>query len=121
MAVRILIIEDDLSIQRFMDMALSGEGYEVAIAANGADALAKLSSFHPHIIFMDLFMPRMNGQEFLDNYYTIPGSKAPVIILSASNNIDKLADSIRADGFLPKPFSLNSLLAIVEQHTAGAG
>ena len=120
MAVRILIIEDDSSIQLFMHMALSGEGYEVAVAVNGADALAKLSTFHPHVIFMDLFMPRMNGQEFLHNYYAIPGPKAAVIVLSAANNIDKLATVVHADGFLPKPFNINAMLAMVEQYTAGA-
>ena len=120
MAGRILIIEDDLSIQRFMTMALSNEGFEIAIAANGVEALALLSTFQPNLIFVDWLMPRMNGQEFLNQYYALPGPRSSVIVLSASTNIDKLAATVLADGFLAKPFNLNTLLAIVEQHMTNA-
>jgi two-component system, OmpR family, alkaline phosphatase synthesis response regulator PhoP len=116
---RILIVEDDMSIQEFMSMALEDEGYKVAIASNGAVALDLASSFKPDLILLDMLMPVMDGREFIESYFGIANSPARIIALSASRNLNSVVNITGVDAFLAKPFNLDELLDCVRQHTAG--
>jgi DNA-binding response OmpR family regulator len=116
MVSRILIIEDDASIQEFMSMALNDEGYEVAIAPDGLAGLSIVQAFQPQLIFLDMFMPIMDGQTFLEKYRETPDTGTVIIALSASNNLEKLTSMITVDGYLAKPFDLDALLSVAEQH-----
>jgi CheY-like chemotaxis protein len=116
MVTRILIIEDDASIQEFMSMALTDEGYDVAIAPDGLAALSLVQSIQPQLIFLDMFMPIMDGQTFLERYRQMPDTGASIIALSASNNLEKLASMITVDGYLAKPFDLDALLAVADHY-----
>ncbi len=116
---RILIVEDDLSIQEFMSMALEDEGYAVAIASNGAIALDLVNSFRPDLILLDMLMPVMDGRAFIQAYFEKTKSPARIIALSASRNLNSVVNLKGVDAFLAKPFNLDELLDCVHKHTSG--
>lgn len=110
---RILIIEDDAPIRRFLRVALEGEGAEVFEADNGQRGLIDLGTRRPDLLILDLGLPDMDGMAVLSD---LRGwSKMPVIILSArEREIDKVAAlDAGADDYLIKPFGVPELLARV--------
>jgi len=116
---RILIVEDDMSIQEFMSMALEDEGYQVAIASNGVVALDLVGSYDPDLILLDMLMPVMDGREFIESYFQFTSSPARIIALSASRNLNSVVNITGVDAFLAKPFNLDELLDCVRKHTEG--
>jgi two-component system, chemotaxis family, chemotaxis protein CheY len=118
----ILLVEDDHAIRAVMQMFFEEEGYSVILAENGQVALDQLSN-SPQIclILLDLFMPVMNGAEFLDRIALMPGHPAaqiPVIVVSAAPPEGKMAVRVkaRAKHFIKKPASLDQLAELVEQY-----
>jgi CheY-like chemotaxis protein len=116
MMQRILVVEDDEANLDFLTMALSDEGYEVAVAKNGHDGLQLAQTFSPHLIFLDMRMPQVNGETFLELYRKEAGYNTPIIASSASRAVDERALELGADFFLPKPFSLVDLLQSVHKY-----
>ncbi len=114
-ARRILIVDDDDAIQEFICASLVDEGYEVAVAANGQSALELARSFRPSLILLDLRMPGMSGEHFLEVYNNAAGYKAPVIALSASKMCREQLFLLGASDCLPKPFNLTDLTCYVER------
>ncbi|HEX6289953.1 MAG TPA: response regulator transcription factor [Herpetosiphonaceae bacterium] len=112
--VRILIVEDDESIRDFIEMGLEDEGYQSAVAADGAIALALIPTYRPNIILLDLHMPNMDGRTFVDLYRQTPAPHARIIMLTASRNPTTAAAEIGADGLLAKPFDLDDLYATIK-------
>jgi CheY-like chemotaxis protein len=113
---RILIVEDDLSIQEFMTMALEDEGYQVTSASNGAIALDILKSFEPHLVLVDMLMPVMDGRAFIEACNKLPNTHLHIIALSASRNLQGVMKMPGVDGFLAKPFNLDELLDSVNRY-----
>jgi CheY-like chemotaxis protein len=111
---RILLVEDDEGAKEFMSMALSYEGYEVAVALDGFTALQLVDSFQPGLIFLDMRMPLMDGEEFLRIYRTKPGPHAGIVAHSASYDFANHAKALEVDAFLSKPFDLDDLLNCAE-------
>ena len=108
---RILIIDDESSIRSMLKAALSAHGYEVAEAANGKDGIVLASSFHPHLIILDLGLPEIPGDEVLAKLRS--WTQVPVIVLTVSDDEEskvRLLDQ-GADDYLTKPFGLQELLA----------
>jgi CheY-like chemotaxis protein len=112
----ILLVEDDPGIREAMVECLSLEGYSVAEASNGAEALAYLHAAPaPKVIVLDLVMPVMNGSEFLEQVRREPAlSSIPVILMTAATlGAAHAARMPTADLRLPKPFELTALLDAV--------
>jgi CheY-like chemotaxis protein len=113
---RLLVVEDDESIRNMIEMVLDSEGYAVRTARNGAEALALLGQERPDLIFLDMKMPGMDGWEFARRYAAVPAPKPPVIVLTAAQDASRRAAEIGAQGYLAKPFSIDQLLQIVDDH-----
>jgi two-component system KDP operon response regulator KdpE len=108
---KILIIDDEKSIRRFMDASLTAKGYEVLLAKSGQEGIKTTTESHPDVVILDLNLPDKGGLSVLRAIREF--SRVPVIILSVkSTDADKelLLDS-GADDYLVKPFSLTELLA----------
>jgi DNA-binding response OmpR family regulator len=112
---RILIVDDDDAILEFMTLALGDEGYEIAVAKNGALALEKIPTFQPDLIILDMVMPRMDGESFL-LAFRADNQKTPVIGLSASKRFHDSLAHLPLNDFLPKPFSLDELIDFVKKY-----
>lgn len=108
---RILIIEDEEKIARFLELELQYEGYEVEKAFNGRDGL-ELASTHPFdLVLLDILLPELNGIEVLRRLRRV--SDVPVIMLTARDAVvDKVAGlDGGANDYITKPFAIEELLA----------
>ena len=108
---RILIIEDELKIARFLELELQYEGYIVEQAHDGRDGLQKALLGKYDLILLDIMLPLMNGREVLRKFRQ--KSEIPVILLTAKDDImDKVMGlDIGADDYVTKPFAIEELLA----------
>ena len=113
----VLIVEDNPDIRESLVDVLEEEGYRVAVAVNGRDALAQLmGSVRPRLILLDLMMPEMSGWEFRARQQQSPRlSEIPVVVVSGEGNVDHGAKTLDADDYLPKPVDIDHLLNVVER------
>ena len=108
---RVLVVEDVADLRDFYAILLRDEGYEVACATDGSDALRWLS-WRPDVILLDLMMPVMDGYEFYAKMRKLPGEHPPVIVVSAVAPMRASLPGIHAT--LPKPFDFTQLLHRVQ-------
>ena len=108
---KILIIEDEQKISRFIELELKYEGYEVEQAFDGREGLEKAQSNKFDLIILDVMLPSLNGMEVLRRLRQ--SSEVPVIMLTAKDEItDKVMGlDIGADDYIVKPFAIEELLA----------
>ena len=110
---RILLVDDELSIQRTMATLLRSRGYEVVLAASAGDALTSVAEDHPDLVVLDLGLPDMDGIEVCRSVRA--RFDTPILVLSVRHaEKDKvLALDAGADDYVTKPFSPEELLARV--------
>ena len=115
----VLIVEDDFDVRDALSQLLEFEGYLVAGAANGQEAIDHLRSTpRPAAILLDLMMPVMDGYEFYARLRDLPGDHPPVIVVSAVAPRRTELPGVHAT--LPKPFEFTQLLHRVAAATHGA-
>ncbi|MGH8670347.1 MAG: response regulator [Burkholderiales bacterium] len=117
--VRVLVIDDSNTIRRSAELFLRQAGYEVILAEDGFDALAKISDHQPQVIFVDIMMPRLDGYQTCALIKQNPQLKStPVIMLSSKDGVfdrarGRLAGS---DRYLTKPFTQEALIEAITQY-----
>jgi len=111
---KILVVEDDESITLGLEMNLEAEGYDVTIAVDGDDGLARALGEHFDLVILDVMLPRKNGFEVVRTLRS-RGQTVPVIMLSArGEETDKVMGlELGAEDYITKPFGLAELLARV--------
>ncbi len=111
MAERILIVEDEEKIARFIELELKHEGYEVGKCTNGREGLAEAEQGNYDLMLLDIMLPELNGFEVLRRLRR--KSALPVILLTARDAVmDKVAGlDGGADDYITKPFAIEELLA----------
>ncbi len=119
---RILVVDDEPSIVEVISMALRFQGFEVATAARGADAIAAVARFKPHLIVLDVMLPDMEGFEVAERLGA-QRAGVPIIFLTAR---DATEDKVRGltgggDDYMTKPFSLEELVARIRTILRRAG
>jgi len=108
-APRILLADDERSIQTLLTFALQKDGYDVVVASNGAEAISRFKEQSFDLVVLDVMMPRIDGLEVCRRLRA--QSAVPIIMLTAkSEEIDKvLGLELGADDYITKPFSLREL------------
>ncbi len=122
--VKVMVIDDSNTIRRSAEIFLGQAGCEVILAEDGFDALAKITDFHPDLIFVDVMMPRLDGYQTCSLIKKHPRFKAtPVIMLSSKDGLFDRARGrmVGSDEYLTKPFTKDSLLQAVGQHARQPG
>ena len=114
-----MVIDDSKTIRRTAETLLKKEGYEVVTAVDGFEALAKISDLKPHIIFVDIMMPRLDGYQtcaLIKNNQNF--RHVPVVMLSSKDGLfDKARGRIcGSDQYLTKPCTREELLAAIRSH-----
>ena len=112
----ILIVDDDDDIRELLAEVLEDEGYRVATARNGLDALTQLRAggARPSMILLDLMMPVMNGFQFLEAFRRDPAlSPIPIAVVSAHGGLGPAERAAIAAPILAKPLALPRLLEVV--------
>lgn len=113
---RLLIVEDEEKITRFLQLELEYEGYEVAICYDGKEGLEYFKQHGADLILLDVMMPRMNGMEVCRRIRQF--SDVPIIMLTAKDDtMDKVMGlDTGADDYVTKPFAIEELLARIRTH-----
>lgn len=108
---RVLVIEDDSQIRRFLRISLSAEGYHVSEASSGSEGLTLASRAHPDIVILDLGLPDVEGLEVLEALRE--WTQVPVMVLTVRDSEEEKVELLDAgaDDFLTKPFGTQELLA----------
>ena len=121
--VKVLVIDDSNTIRRSAEIFLRQAGYDVILAEDGFDALAKISDHQPQVIFVDIMMPRLDGYQTCALIKQHPALKStPVIMLSSKDGVfdrarGRLAGS---DRYLTKPFTKEGLIEAVNEYVKPA-
>jgi DNA-binding response OmpR family regulator len=112
---RILLVDDEQPIQTLLSFPLERDGYEVVVASDGREALARFDEQPPDLVVLDLMLPRMDGLEVCKRLRA-KGETVPIIMLTAkSEEIDKvLGLELGADDYITKPFSMREFRSRVK-------
>jgi DNA-binding response OmpR family regulator len=113
MSATILVVDDHANTRMLIKEYLTEQGYHVATAADGAQALAAAAAEKPDLILLDVMMPNLNGFEFIRVYRK--AHQIPIILLTAKvEERDKVQGlDLGADDYITKPFGMQELLARV--------
>jgi len=118
MAKTILIVDDSASMRQLVSFALKDAGYEVIAAADGKDALNKLSGAKADMVVTDLNMPNMDGIELIKQLRKLPAHKfTPVIMLTTESQEGKKQEgkAAGASGWIVKPFTPEKLMEVIKK------
>jgi len=118
----VLVVDDQNGVRTLLQLVFREEGYQVATAVNGREALRQVEQWHPDVVVMDVKMPVMGGLEALPWIKTMVPETA-VIIMTAYVGEASLEEVWRlgADNFIYKPFDLEELKARVREALPDAG
>jgi len=117
MSRTILVVDDDDSIRDMLEAFLADEGYTVVTATDGAGAIELVTDkLVPDLMLLDIGMPVVNGPEFVALYRRIcEPPHAPIVVITARGDGERIAKEIGAETFVNKPFELDELAAAVRR------
>ena len=117
MTRKILIVDDEPNIVISLEFLMKKEGFEVAVASDGDEALAKVTSFAPDLVLLDVMMPKKSGFEVCEALRADPDkSELKIVMLTAKGRDTEVAKglAIGANAYVTKPFSTKDLVAQVK-------
>ena len=115
----VLVVDDSITVRRVTQRMLQREGYRVALAADGLQALERLQAERPAVVLSDIEMPRMDGFDLVRNIRNDPSLKGLPVIMITSRIAEKHRDHARelgVDHYLGKPYAEDDLLALVARY-----
>ncbi len=121
--VKVMVIDDSNTIRRSAEIFLNQAGCQVILAQDGFDALAKITDHQPDVVFVDIMMPRLDGYQTCSLIKRNSRYRAtPVIMLSSKDGLFDRARGrmVGSDEYLTKPFTKDTLLKAVRDHSAAA-
>lgn len=111
---RILICDDEEDILQVASIILEKEGYEVMAVNRIEDPIKLLKRHQPKLVLMDIWIPDIGGEESVKILKANPATAdTPVILFSANNEINIIAERVKADGFIHKPFTIKYLRSYI--------
>jgi len=119
--LKVMVIDDSKTIRRTAETLLKKVGCDVITATDGFEALAKIADHRPHIIFVDIMMPRLDGYQttaLIKNNKVF--KKTPVIMLSSKDGLFDRARGriVGSEQYLTKPFTKEELLGAIKKHVS---
>jgi CheY-like chemotaxis protein len=108
---RLLVVDDDRGVRESVRTILEDEGFTVAVAANGAEAIAKMEERPPRVVLLDLMMPIVDGWQVLDHMRDDPALAGVRVCVCSAVHVRES----RADCVLRKPFNLDALVDVVAE------
>lgn len=115
---KLLIIEDDAQINQILHDGLTQEGYVCTQAYSGSEGLLQVERGHFHLILLDLMLPGMSGEQFMEELRDKRKSAIPVIVLTAKDQLDHKLNlfALGAADYVTKPFAIEELIARIQVH-----
>jgi len=120
---RVLVIEDDAALRKVLELRLTIEGFEVAVASDGQAGLDTIASFLPDAVISDLMMPRLDGYGFCRAARSRPGLEhLPILLLSAHQRDEQVDEILRLGSieYMTKPFDAATLAGTLRRLTGVA-
>jgi CheY-like chemotaxis protein len=112
----ILIYDDDIEILMVCRAILESTSYHVETLTNCENIIEDIGSIHPDVILMDLWIPKIGGENAIRLMREDESTRhIPVILFSANDEIEKISNRITADGYLRKPFEISAFLETIEK------
>jgi twitching motility two-component system response regulator PilG len=121
--IKVLVIDDSKTIRRTAEALLNKAGFDVVTAGDGYEALPKIVDFRPHIIFVDIMMPRLDGYQTCALIKHNRSFKStPVVMLSSKDGLFDRARGrlVGAEDYVTKPFSKEELLGAIKRYVPEA-
>ncbi len=121
MSKKILIVDDEPNIVISLEFLMKKEGFEVAVAGDGEEALSKAASFAPDLVLLDVMMPKKSGFEVCEALRADPGKAGlRIVMLTAKGRETEVAKGLAlgANAYVTKPFSTKDLVAKVKEMLA---
>jgi DNA-binding response OmpR family regulator len=116
MAERVLIVEDEPNIVLSLEFLLGREGYEVAVATSGSDALERVDSFGPHLVLLDVMLPGLDGFEICRRLRARPEPPRIILLTARGREAERHKGlDLGADLYVTKPFSTRQLMADIRR------
>ena len=118
MSHKILIVDDEPTIVISLEFLMKKEGFQIAVAGDGEEALAKVASFAPDLLLLDVMMPKKSGFEVCEALRADPANSAlKIVMLTAKGRETEVAKglAIGADAYVTKPFSTKDLVVRVKE------
>jgi len=113
---KIYVADDDPAILEIISMILEDRGFDVETSINGK-SIEEKSAEYPDLVMLDIRMSGTSGGDICKHLKTKPETKSiPVVLISANRDIEKIAHESGANGFLPKPFDVDDLLAVANKY-----
>ena len=109
----ILVIDDDPDVRHLLQRTLEHHGYSVVTAADGMRAVRAYELNRPAMLFVDLMMPNLDGEELLRVLGT---PRPPIVLVTASVRREEVAERFGVEAALEKPFDLDTIRALAEEH-----
>ena len=108
---RVLVVEDDADTRRMLVSAIADEGFEPIPALDGQHALRTALAVEPSAIVLDLMLPEASGEEFARAYHEQSQADAPIVVVSAKHDAERIGKDIGAAAVLRKPLDIADLVA----------
>ena len=106
---RVLIVEDHADLRRLYAVGLNQRGFEVRLAANGAEAIDRIEETRPHVLVLDLCMPIMDGWEVIERLAASANPDIPVVVVSGYGQPEGKEMPPAVRGWLSKPATIDEL------------
>ena len=119
----VLVVDDEPQVVWMLQFSLQAEGFETFSARDGRSALEEIQAHHPSVVLLDIMMPVMDGWSVLEHVHDLPTEERPrVIVVSARSSVRDRAKAaeLGADAFVPKPFNVDDLLAVLHGLAPGS-
>ena len=114
---KILVLDDDLDILIVMQLLFKVKGFDVVTLSRWEEVYEKADAFQPDLILLDVLLSGNDGRDICKVLKKKPSTRhIPVILFSANPNIARNISEYQADGFIHKPFEVNDLMNIINQH-----
>ena len=113
----VLVVDDEPQVVWVLQFSLEAEGYTTFAARDGVQAMSAIAEHHPQLMLLDSMMPTMDGWSVLEEMMQLPREERPrVVVVSAMANLRDRAKAAEmgADAFMPKPFNVDDLLAVLQ-------
>lgn len=115
--VKILVVDDDKAILEVVKIILEQNNFQVITAKNKKEIDEALATYNPQLVLLDISISGVNGGDLTRHLKASPKHKnLPIVLLSADNNIKKIATDVGANGYLEKPFDIETLIQIVNTY-----
>ena len=116
---KVLLVEDNADVRRLYAIGLNQRGFEVKLAANGAEAVDRVASERPDHILLDWLMPLMDGSEVIERIGVTHGSEIDIIVVSGEPAPPALPPRIRT--WLTKPLTVDEIVSEINRRPAAPG